>query len=72
MGKQSNTRKPHARRIKLLRTQMGWSQRELARNLGVSPSAVAHWETGEREISGPVQKLLEIFESKAKKVTKNQ
>ena len=29
---------------------------------GVSPGAVAHWEAGQRDISGPVEKLLEIFE----------
>lgn len=55
-------------RIKTLRNALGLSQRELAREFRVSAGAVAHWETGERQLSGPVEKLLEIFEAKAKKL----
>ena len=52
----------YAKRILTLRDKLGISQRELAKKFGVSPGAVAHWEAGQRDISGPVEKLLEIFE----------
>lgn len=56
-----------ANRIKKLRKALRLSQRELAKAFGVSPGAVAHWESGERHISGPVLKLVEIYEAKAEK-----
>jgi len=36
-----------------LREEAGLSVRAFANALGVSPSTVARWETGEREPSGP-------------------
>lgn len=57
-------------RIKSLRETLGLSQRGLAEKFGVSAGAVAHWEIGERQISGPVLKLLEIYEAKAKRRNK--
>ena len=51
-------------RVKKLRLALGLSQRQMAREFGVSPGAVAHWESGERAISGPVLKLIEIFEAR--------
>ena len=57
-------------RVKILRSALGLSQRKMAKEFGVSPSAVAHWESGDREISGPVLKLIEIYESKANARTK--
>ena len=53
-------------RIKTLRETLGLSQRAFAKKFGVSPGAVTHWETGERQVSGPVRKLLEIYEANAK------
>lgn len=38
-------------RIAALRREMGWSQSELARLLGISPSAVGMYEQGRREPS---------------------
>lgn len=38
-------------RIACLRTELGWSQAELARRLGISPSAVGMYEQGRREPS---------------------
>ena len=38
-------------RIAVLRREAGWSQGELARQLGVSPSAVGMYEQGRREPS---------------------
>jgi DNA-binding transcriptional regulator YiaG len=36
-----------------LREEAGFSVRAFANALGVSPSTVARWETGEREPNGP-------------------
>lgn len=55
-----------AKRIKALRKKNNWSQRELAEEFYVSPAAVAHWESGEREVQGPALKLLEIYEGSSK------
>ena len=38
-------------RIALLRIDKGWSQAELAKRIGVSPSAVGMYEQGRREPS---------------------
>ena len=38
-------------RIALLRADKGWSQAELAKQIGVSPSAVGMYEQGRREPS---------------------
>ena len=38
-------------RIALLRVEKGWSQAELAKRIGVSPSAVGMYEQGRREPS---------------------
>lgn len=59
------TQSPVQERIKSLRQTLGFSQRELAKEFRVSASAVAHWESGERQISGPVSKLIEIYENKS-------
>lgn len=67
MGKDFFSLVSEADRIRNLRRKMNWSQRQMASEFGVSPGAVAHWESGERKISGPVKKLLEIFESSSRK-----
>jgi len=51
-----------AKRIVALRTALGLSQRELADEWGLSPAAIARWETGSNPVSGPVRKLLAIYE----------
>lgn len=56
----------NAARFRALRSNLGMSQRDFAREFRVSASAVAHWETGARSVSGPVLKLLEIYESRLK------
>jgi transcriptional regulator with XRE-family HTH domain len=38
-----------AERLKCWREAVGWSQRELARRIGVYPSTVERWELGQRE-----------------------
>ena len=42
---------------------MNLSQRQLADEFYVSPAAIAHWKSGEREIQGTALRLLEIFEN---------
>lgn len=68
MTEKINTGNSTSKRIKELREKMNWSQRQMAKAFGVSPGAVAHWETGERKVSGPVKKLLEIFEESSGKI----
>jgi len=50
-------------RMKRLRQTLGLSQREMAREFKVSPGAIGSWEVGDREIPGPIMRLIEIFES---------
>jgi predicted unusual protein kinase regulating ubiquinone biosynthesis (AarF/ABC1/UbiB family)/DNA-binding XRE family transcriptional regulator len=45
-----------------LREQLGLSQREMAREFGVTSGAIAHWETGQRPIAGSVLRLMSIYE----------
>lgn len=37
--------------VKALRESRGWSQRDLASRIGVSPAAVAFWELGRSNLS---------------------
>lgn len=57
-----NRRRDDAQRLWRVRDSMGLSQREFAKELGVTPGAVAQWEGRKRSIPGPVLKLLEIYE----------
>lgn len=50
-------------RLHKLREKLGLSQRALAKEFGVTPGAVALWETGARCLSGPVLRLMELYES---------
>lgn len=47
-----------AERLTIRRTQCGLSQRAVAKQLGVSPSIISGYETGERTPS--VEKLLQL------------
>jgi DNA-binding transcriptional regulator YiaG len=58
--------------VKAIREKLGWTQAELAENLGVNQSAVAHWEAGNRNPAGPVVRLLKMLVAKIpKKSTRN-
>ena len=46
-------------RVKGIRVQLGLTQEQFARRLGVSPNMISRWETGEQTPSrGPVLKAL--------------
>ncbi|GHU99572.1 hypothetical protein FACS1894211_05200 [Clostridia bacterium] len=40
-----------AEKIKALRTENGLTQKELERGIGYSQSAIAHWESGDKDLS---------------------
>jgi len=48
-------------KLRILRGELGMSQREMAKEFKVSPGAIAHWESGKRKVSDPVLKLMEIY-----------
>lgn len=50
-------------RLKRVREYLGFSQREFAKELGVTNGAIALWESGKRSAPGPVMRLLEIYEA---------
>jgi len=52
-------------RLRSLRAALGVTQDSLARALGVTPTAVAHWEAGHRRPSGPARRLLTLLEQGA-------
>lgn len=45
------------------RVKLGMSQRQLARELGVTQPAIHYWETGKRKIPGWLPKLLRFIEA---------
>ena len=47
-----------AEELKKLRQQQGWSQEELARNLGVSFATVNRWENGKTKPSRLAQEKI--------------
>lgn len=47
--------------LKACRAELGLTQVALASRLGVSVSAVTHWEQGRRSVPGPVVRLLAIW-----------
>ncbi|OLD63421.1 MAG: hypothetical protein AUF65_02310 [Chloroflexi bacterium 13_1_20CM_50_12] len=48
--------------IKLARERRGWTQEELAEEIGVSPKSIGRWERGETEPKGyPRHKLFSVF-----------
>jgi predicted unusual protein kinase regulating ubiquinone biosynthesis (AarF/ABC1/UbiB family)/DNA-binding XRE family transcriptional regulator len=49
-------------RLILLRQNLGMTQRELAKEFGVSAGTIAHWETGTHKIPGPVIKLIDLYD----------
>jgi predicted unusual protein kinase regulating ubiquinone biosynthesis (AarF/ABC1/UbiB family) len=58
----ANDRLTDGARLFALRERLGLSQREIAGEFGVTPGAIAHWETGLRRIPGPALRLLDLYE----------
>lgn len=61
-GKGETQRMQNDRRLFQIREALGYTQRQMAEEFKVTSGAIAHWESGTREIPGPVLKLLEIYE----------
>ncbi len=58
-----------AEELKKLRQQQGWSQKDLARNLGVSFATVNRWENGKTKPSRlAVEKIQVVVKRKNKNV----
>lgn len=49
-------------RLKRIRDFLGFTQREMAQELGVVHGAVGLWESGQRSIPGPVLVLMDLYE----------
>lgn len=67
MPRQSTSQASKAReaaRLSQLRSALGLTQLELAKEFKVTRNALAMWERGERTIPGPVLKLIEIYEAR--------
>lgn len=54
-----------------IRQALGWSQEKMAEYLGLDRSSVSHIENG-RALSGPVLRLMEDLEKKAKRKLQKQ
>ena len=52
--------------IRKLRWELGWSQRELAKKLGVTPGSVGQWESSMTKPGRKNQERLKDLASKAK------
>lgn len=48
--------------VRAIRRQLGWSQRRLALEMGLTQGTISHWERENGyEISGPARKLLKML-----------
>src|SRR4051812_14612631 len=52
-----------AERLRAVRRRLQLTQRELAEQLRVAPSAIAQWESGKHTLPGPVLELLQLYEA---------
>lgn len=52
--------------LKRIRLQLGLTQAQLAKQLGVGQNAVARWETGTRGISEPIARLVQRIAAEAR------
>ncbi|WP_425149991.1 helix-turn-helix transcriptional regulator [Candidatus Binatus sp.] len=48
-----------AEQLQRLRKRLGWTQEELAREVGVARNSVARWERGEMAIGEPAARLIQ-------------
>jgi DNA-binding transcriptional regulator YiaG len=47
--------------LKDIRERLGYTQAELAKEVGVKTDTVSKWEQGRRNIPAPVEKLLKLL-----------
>jgi transcriptional regulator with XRE-family HTH domain len=72
-SKVSNLRGGMNRRaFKRRRTELGYTQAALAKQLGVHPMTVSKWETGAQPIPEPVARLLAHVASRKTEVSKRK
>ena len=45
--------------LKIKRMEQGWTQRDLAKAIGVDPQTISYWECERVKITKPMQMLLE-------------
>lgn len=57
----SSKKAGNAKKLFDLRKKLEWSQKRMADEFYVSPGTIALWELGQREVPGPVIKLIEIY-----------
>lgn len=50
------------KRLKRIREILGFSQAKMAKELWVTPGAIAHWEQGKRRMPGSARKWLKLYE----------
>jgi transcriptional regulator with XRE-family HTH domain len=67
ISKTKTSRHEEASRLVTLRSALGMTQRELAKEFMVSPGSIALWEGGQRTIPGSVLKLMDIYDKKTKR-----
>jgi len=46
--------------IRFLRKHLGWSGKDFAKRLGVTPESVSRWENGARQMRPTAEKLLRL------------
>lgn len=56
-----------ATHFKRLRRQLGLTQVQLAKHIGVTSLAVSYWERGTRKISEPVARLVKTLRTPKRK-----
>lgn len=55
--------------VRNVREQLGLTQAQFAKRLGVTQTAVAYWENDQRTPQGPARILLEMLGSEAERVS---
>lgn len=58
----------NGKQLRSIRTKLGWTQVEMAKELRTTANTVARWERDERGITEPMAKLIEtVYASERKK-----
>ncbi len=58
MAKKEN----YLKRLEKLMEHFNWNQSDVARDFKVGRGSVSHWFLNQREMSGPVKRLIEMHE----------